>query len=157
MFAEVKTETGSGSIPAGRLPMTELVARHSYLRDLSDKMIGEQDALARTVSAGQGRFAPDAMPAELSALADKLLAEIDELEQEIRILGYQMELIEDVIFETPPRDPAEALAKLRFLSGQMQDGYEFSPDYFANVMEECSELLDHGAVQGCESLMAFHH
>ncbi len=159
MFADVKPQNGRSGGPSERLPMTELVSRHSYLRDLSDKMIAEQEALSLDLQRDIVAIGEDASLGEGGAArtADIKLAEIDELEQEIRIIGYQMALIEDVIFETPPRDSAEALSKLRFLSGQMQDGYEFSPDYFANVMEECSDLLSETGFSGVDSVSALPH
>ncbi|OCX63080.1 hypothetical protein BFP70_12755 [Thioclava sp. SK-1] len=134
--------------PVDQLPLGELIRRYDYMEDLCDRVISEQQA---AINAHQQRVSEDNLKqmmrnedgqADAVPVSMTKLAEIEELETEIRIYRYQLETLESVIYETEPTNMPEALAKLRFISRLVVDGVEFEADFFAFMIEECADIAE---------------
>ncbi|SIS77145.1 hypothetical protein [Phaeovulum vinaykumarii] len=136
--------------PYAQLPLTEIIARHQFIEHQCDTILAEQEDLSRAYYARIGRAHSEAMKAaEGRTTLPRLfhdpaapeLLEIEELEGEIRIYRFQLQTVQNVIFETEPQTVNEAVAKLKFLSRAMADGVDFEVDYFAYMIEECADII----------------
>ena len=81
------------------------------------------------VSAGFN-FVEGAMEAELE--------ELETLDLRIRLLQYQMDQTEAEIIEMVPTSAAEAIAKLKFVSGLLINGCHLDVDHFAFIVQEAA-------------------
>lgn len=69
------------------------------------------------------------------------LADIEVIEEEIKLLRYRMSVIEQEILDHTPRSSEEAVEKLKFISSIMLDGGSMEVDFFAYLVEECAFVL----------------
>ncbi|MER5170196.1 hypothetical protein [Thioclava kandeliae] len=131
--------------------LIELIRRYDYIEGLCDRVLTEQQAKMsryhqmiseeRIKSALRGTMdIPERPPVHTSETA-----EIEELETEVRIYRYQLNTLESVIYETEPSNLKEALAKLRFIARLVVDGVEFESDFFAFMIEECTDIAEMSA------------
>lgn len=88
----------------------------------------------------------DAMMRELAAVLPELQAHFatPAHDQVGRVHRYQLQLLEDVICDTPPADRVEAGIKLQYLTARMQERRAADlgvPYMLSDAVAECNEIL----------------
>ena len=68
-------------------------------------------------------------------------AQIEYLEETIKIYRFRMSTIEQEILESIPASKGEAVAKLKFMANLMVDGGDIEIDYFAYLVDECACIV----------------
>ncbi|SEO27427.1 hypothetical protein SAMN04488103_11828 [Gemmobacter aquatilis] len=110
-------------------------------RDLSDLTFDQfREYCEQIVKVVPGRL-PGSIRSALLSVEPQVMTELKELDLKVEACRIRMAMVEHAILEASPVSMAEALAKLRFISGIMLDGAEMEPLYFAHALEECTFLI----------------
>ena len=95
--------------------------------------------LARDIAPGR---LPNAMRRTVVYGNRSAFSQLEVLERQIEGYQFEMRELEQKILDEPPCSPAEAIAKLKFISSLILDGAEIDIDYFAYTVEECAYILN---------------
>lgn len=72
----------------------------------------------------------------------KHIEQIEQIENEVRILQFHLRSIEENILDFVPGSRREAAQKLHFLAVLMLSGDELEVDHFAYLVDECADVIE---------------
>lgn len=68
--------------------------------------------------------------------------DLETVDAEVKLLKYEMGILEQKIFDYTPCSTLEAAGKLRFIANILVEGGSVEVDYFAYLVDECAEVVE---------------